>query len=85
MNNSLTSIFMPPLQIHFPDNAKLFWQDNFEFSIHCQVEGLIEMCCVWKDPIQESIILFQYIQYVFCYPLAENIHYRQRRLYILKL
>ena len=63
----------------------MFWQDNFEFSIHCQVEVLVEMWYVWKGPNQESIILFQYIQYVFCYPLAENIHYRQRGLHILKL
>ena len=39
---------------------------------------------VWKDPNQENIILFQYIQCVFCYPLTENIHYKQRGLYILK-
>ena len=42
------------------------------------------MWYVWKGPNQESIILFQYIQYVFCYPLTENIHYKQRGLYILK-
>ena len=40
---------------------------------------------VWNDPNQENIILFQYIQYVFCYPLTENIHYKQRGLYILKI
>ena len=63
----------------------MFWQDNFEFSIHCHVEGLVEMRYAWKDPNQENIILFQYIQYVFCYQFAENIHYKQRGLHILKL
>ena len=65
--------------------TKLFLHNNFEISIHCQVKGLVEIHYVWNDPNQENIILFQYIQYVFCYPLTENIHHKQRGLYILKL
>ena len=29
--------------------TKSFLYDDFEFSIHCQVEGIVEMRYVWKD------------------------------------
>ena len=61
---SLTSAFIPSLQIHFQkiqnlftvSFTKLLLYENFEFSIHCQVEVLVEICYVWKDPT--SKILF---------------------------
>ena len=60
--------------------TKLLLHDNFEFSIHCQFKELVEMRYVWKDPTSKIFIIFQYIQYVFCYPLTEKIHYEQREL-----
>ena len=41
--------------------TKSFLLDNFEISIHYQVEGLVEMRYVWKNPNQKNIVLFQYI------------------------
>ena len=66
MNISLTSALKPPLQIHFQTMqnqftvpfTKLILHDNFEFSIHCQVEGLVEMRYVWKDPTSKILISF---------------------------
>ena len=58
MNVSLTSTFISSLQIHFQTMQNLctvpfttsILQDNFQFPIHCQVGGLVEMRFVWKDP-----------------------------------
>ena len=66
MNVSLTSTFIPPLQIHFSDNANLFKTVPFT-----------------KSFLHDDFYI--YIQYVFCYPLTENINYKQLGLYILKL
>ena len=43
-----------------------------------------DLLCL-EGPYQQNIILYQYIQYVFCYPLTENINYKQRKLYILRV
>ena len=62
-----------------------FLHGNFKFPIYCKVQGLVEMGFIWKDPTSKIFFFFQYIQYVFCYPLTENIHYKQRELYILRM
>ena len=64
MNFSLKPAFILQLQIHFQTMQNLFTapftklllHDNFEFSIHCQVKGLVQMPYLWKD--QTSKILF---------------------------
>ena len=66
MNVSSTSAFIPPLQIDFQTMQNLFTapftklilHDNFKFSIHCQVEGLVEMRYVWKDPTRKILYSF---------------------------
>ena len=63
---SLTSAFIPSLQIHFQKIQNLFTvpftklllYENFEFSIHCQVEVLVEICYVWKDPTSKILFSF---------------------------
>ena len=94
MNVSLTSTFIPPLQIHFSDNAKsvqnctihkiiFAWRFWIFHSLWIRRNSRDALCL--EGPYRQNIILFQYIQYVFCYPLTENIDYKQRGLYILKL
>ena len=57
MNVSLTSALKSPIQIHFLTMqnqftvpfTKLILHDNFEFSIHCQFKGLVDVRYVWKS------------------------------------
>ena len=64
---------------------------NIIFAWQFQISHLLQSPRVSRDalclegPYQQNIIFFQYIQYVFCYPLTENIHYKQRELYILRM
>ena len=66
MNVSLTSTFIPSLQIHFQTMENLFivpcttsfLHGNFKFPIYCKVQGLVEMRFVWKDPTSKILFSF---------------------------
>ena len=82
-----------PTSDHFPENSKsiycaihkiaFVWKFRIFHSLSSRSVSRDLLCL--EGPYQQNIILFQYIQYVFCYPLTENIHYKQRKLYILRV
>lgn len=45
----------------------------FKFFFHSQVEGLVEVRHVWKDPNQENVALCQHVRHLH----SKSIHHKQ--------